>query len=194
MPIVSNHVWLDTKWLWFLWQHLSDKIIHYINNRYCCSIVDIRNGNVDADIRRKATWYGLNKFFAMNFLGVCNSNICSIYHGYEIFTVKICMTLTLTVRMSRDQISMHYSIANRWLPMYRQEQYFFYLSSFMRYSQSKIAWPWLLPLEWSKVKCKYTIRKPIGDLLFIGNCNICPICHCFQDIHCQNFDDLHFDL
>ena len=51
----------------------------------------------------------------------------------------------------------------------------------LRYSQSKFSWPWLWPLEWQKVKCKYTNRKPIDDFLWFGNSNICPICHHLED-------------
>ena len=46
-----------------------------------------------------------------------------------------------------------------------------YLSPFMR--EYKFAWPWLWPLEWAKVKCKYTVRTPISDFLHIGNSNSC---------------------
>ena len=38
-------------------------------------------------------------------------------------------------------------------------------------------WPWLWPLEWATVKCKYTIRKPISNFLHVGNSNICCINH-----------------
>ena len=49
-------------------------------------------------------------------------------------------------------------------------------------------------LEWAKVECKYTIRRPICDFLCVDNSNICHICHRLRDIHSQNLRTLDFDL
>ena len=49
-------------------------------------------------------------------------------------------------------------------------------------SQSNCEWHWPWHLKWDKVKCKYTIRKPIGDFLWVGNSNICSVCRRFRDI------------
>ena len=37
-------------------------------------------------------------------------------------------------------------------------------------------------------------EKPMHDLLFYGNSNFYPIYYHFQDIHCQNVQDLDLDL
>ena len=38
-----------------------------------------------------------------------------------------------------------------------------------------------LTFKMVKVKYKYINRKPISDFLFVGNGNICAICHHFRD-------------
>ena len=50
------------------------------------------------------------------------------------------------------------------------------MSPFRRYWLSNCAWPWHSPLEWSKVKCKYDIRKSIYKFLFIIDSNLYHIC------------------
>ena len=50
------------------------------------------------------------------------------------------------------------------------------------------------PLDWAKVKCKYTNRKPLGDFPCIGNSNICFICHHLRENHLENLHNLDFDL
>ena len=49
--------------------------------------------------------------------------------------------------------------------------------------QYKFALHWIWPLERAGVKCKYTISKPVSDVLCIGNSNICSIWHRLRDIH-----------
>ena len=69
----------------------------------------------------------------------------------------------------------------------------FALSPFAIDSQSKYAWPWLWPLEWVKIKCKYDNRKATCDVICVGNCNICPICPHLWDIHGRSVPDLDFE-
>ena len=38
-----------------------------------------------------------------------------------------------------------------------------------------------LIFKWSKFKCKVTNQKPINKFTYVGNCNICSICHRLRD-------------
>ena len=111
-----------------------------------------------------------------DFLWVGNSNFALPVIIYEIFRVKICMTLTLIFRMGQDQVYVYHSKVNRRLPMYWELQYLSYLSTFMRYSQSKFWWP----LDWNKVKCKYPFESQWATFC-VDSSNICSICHRLRD-------------
>ena len=58
--------------------------------------------------------------------------------------------------------------------------------------QLKCACAWPRPLQWAKIKCKYANWNTIIDVLFVGNSNVCPVCHNFRDIHNKNVHN--FDL
>ena len=46
------------------------------------------------------------------------------------------------------------------------------------------------PLEWVKDKSRYANEKPYATSLFVGNGNICAICHHFRDIHSRSVHNL----
>ena len=94
----------------------------------------------------------------------------------DIFTVEICMILALTFRTGRGQMQIYRSKENSRLPMNWQCDVY-HICHRLRHLQSKYARSWTRPLEWTKVECKYTNRKPIGDFLCIGDDNFCSICH-----------------
>ena len=44
----------------------------------------------------------------------------------------------------------------------------------------------ILCLEQAKVRCKYARGKALCNFKFVGNSNVCPICHCLRDINSRN--------
>ena len=51
-----------------------------------------------------------------------------------------------------------------------------------------------LTLEWDMVKCKYANENYVCDIIYVGNRNVCSICHHLQDILYRNVQDLDSDL
>ena len=64
-----------------------------------------------------------------------------------------------------------------------------YLSPFFRYSNSNYAWPWPLPLEWVKLKPKYTNWNLICGFIFDFN-SFWRNCHRLRDVYTRNVLDL----
>ena len=105
---------------------------------------------------------------------------------YEIFTVEMRTTLTLTFRMDQGQMQICQwkdpSDFRCW-----HSQCLPYPSAFARYSQSKCArlWPWQCPwpLELAKVKYKWANSKSLIRLSIFGKGNVCPTFHRLRDNH-----------